>query len=507
MTFDSYDITRVIFLKAVAIIYICGFANVVNQYIGLLGEKGLLPIKYFIRAVPWKNSPSLFYLNFEDKTLKIAGWIGLVLAIAALLGITEKFGYVGHFVSWGILWVLYLSFVNVGQVFYGFGWESLLLETGFTAFFFPPDDIATPLVLIWIVRWCLFRVMFGAGLIKLRGDKCWWDLSCLMYHYETQPMPNPLSWYFHRFPKIVHKGGVLFNHFVELVVPFGVLVPGIIGFVSGFLTFLFQFILILSGNLSWLNYITIVLCIPCFSDSFWISVFGMEKVSVDEPGWLYLGIVYAFGLFVAYRSWEPVKNIFSKKQVMNTSYDCLHLVNTYGAFGSVTKRRFEIIIEGTHDENPTNLKTSWKEYEFKGKPGNLGSCPPVIAPYHMRLDWLMWFAAMGNYQHYPWTVHLLKKLLEGEPEVLKLLKYNPFEDELPRWVRAELFVYNFTESGSKDWWVRKYVGAYIPAVQAGDQRLTSYCKAHGWCESTPSPEEVKGAADHKGGDGGAKKQV
>ncbi len=479
---DSYDITRVIFLKAVACIYICGFANVVNQYIGLLGDKGLLPIKYFISRVPWKRSPSLFYLNHEDRTLKIAGWVGLVIAIAAFFGITEKLGYAGHFISWGLLWVLYLSFVNVGQVFYGFGWESLLLETGAIAFFFPPDDVETPLLLIWIVRWVLFRVMFGAGLIKLRADKCWKDLTCLTYHYETQPMPNPLSWFFHRLPVWVNKGGVLFNHFVELIVPFGVLVPGMIGVISGLLTVLFQFIIILSGNLSWLNYLTIVLCIPCFGDSFWIWLFGMEEIYSVQAGWWYYGLVYAYGLFVAYKSWGPIKNIISAKQVMNTSFDCLHLVNTYGAFGSVTKRRFEIILEGTHSKDLNDPHIVWKEYGFKGKPGDVDACPPLIAPYHMRLDWLMWFAAMGSYQNYPWTVHLVKKLLEGEPSVLDLIKYDPFEDELPIWVRAELYVYQFTGRGAKGWWERKRVGCYIPPLRKQDESLRRYCEAHGWTD-------------------------
>lgn len=231
---ETYDIARILFLKSLAVIYICGFANVVNQFLGLLGARGLLPVSDFIERVHWKRSPSLFYLNHSDSCLKIAGWVGLLLALLALFGISEKMGYFGHFIAWAALWGLYLSFVNVGQVFYSFGWESMLLETGFLAIFLPPDGVETPLILMWLIRWILFRNMFGAGLIKLRGDKCWWDLTCLSIYYETQPMPNPLSWYFHQLPMWIHKLGVLFTHFAELIVPWGLFFQGIIGATAGF---------------------------------------------------------------------------------------------------------------------------------------------------------------------------------------------------------------------------------------------------------------------------------
>lgn len=476
---DSYELTRIIFLKALAFVYFFAFLNIVNQFIGLLGKNGLLPVGDFIKRIHWKRSPSLFWFNYSDVVLKLGGWFGLILALAAFIGLTEKLGYFGHFLAWGLLWVLYLSYVNIGQIFYGFGWESLLLETGFLAIFFPPDGIQTPLILIWLARWALFRVMFGAGLIKIRADKCWWDLTCMDYHYETQPMPNPLSWYFHRLPKAFHRASVMFTHFVELIVPWGLLFPGIIGVISGFLTALFQFFLILSGNLSWLNYITLVLCIPCFGDSFW-KAFFIPEVVVESPSYIYLVFVYAYALFVAYRSWEPVKNLVSRHQMMNASFDPLHLVNTYGAFGSVTKRRFEIIFEGTNGD-PSSVDCEWKEYEFKGKPGNPLYRPPIVAPYHMRLDWLMWFAAMGSYHNHPWTLRLVNKMLENEMEVLTLLKYNPFSKGAPKFIRGELYVYNFTKwDSNKAWWTRKRVGTYLPPLSLNDASLKEYYNTLRW---------------------------
>src|SRR5207253_5349056 len=179
--------------------------------------------------------------------------LGAGLAVLALTGFPQQWGTAWSAAVWAGLWILYLSFVNVGQIFYAFGWESLLLETGFLAIFAGGSETTPNLFLIWMWRWVLFRVMFGAGLIKLRADPCWRDLTCLNYYFETQPIPNPLSWSFHWLPHPVLHGGVVVNHFVELVVPFGYFAPQPIAAVAGLLTIGFQGVLIVSGNLSWLN--------------------------------------------------------------------------------------------------------------------------------------------------------------------------------------------------------------------------------------------------------------
>jgi len=476
---ESYEVARVLFLKSLALIYCVGFLNVVNQYLGLLGEKGLLPVGHFIQKVTWKRCPTVFWMNYSDSVLKAAGWFGFLLGVCAFFGFSERSGFLWHVLVWGGMWVLYLSFVNIGQVFYGFGWESLLLETGFVAIFFPPENVETPVILIWILRWLLFRLMFGAGLIKLRGDKCWWDLTCMYYYYETQPMPNPLSWYFHQLKPWMHRTSTFFTHFVELVIPWAVLFPGVIGYVGGGFSAFFMLMLIVSGNLSWLNYLSLLLCFSCFDDAFWSQFFSVGPIHTMPDHWVYLCFVYGYAAFVAYRSWEPAKNLVSRHQLMNTSYDPFHLVNSYGAFGSITRRRFEIIIEGTSG-NPFDEECVWKEYEFKGKPGSVSVCPPQVAPYHMRLDWLMWFAAMGSYHHHPWTVHLVKKLLENEKVVMNLLKYNPFADEPPEYIRAELYLYKFAPWGSKDWWVRERAGSFLPPMSLDNDQLLEYCRRYGW---------------------------
>jgi len=467
----DFDITRWLFLRALAFIYLMGFLNIVNQYIPLVGSQGLLPIRLFVQRVYFKHFPSLFWNSHSDTLLQFFGWIGVVLSLFALSGFSDQFGFWVYIPVWFALWILYLSFVNLGQTFYWFGWESLLLETGFLAIFFGPQEMTAPFILPWLICWILFRVMFGAGLIKLRGDKCWWDLTCMNYHYETQPMPNPLSWYFHRLPEGFHKSSVLFTHLVELAVPFGFFLPPPICYIAGGLTAAFQLMLILSGNLSWLNYLTIVLCIGCFDDAF----FGGSPAGSYPIPALYWTVVGLLILLVVLLSIKPTINLFSSRQAMNASFESLHLVNTYGAFGAITKKRMEIIIEGT-DDNPYQEDVEWKEYAFKGKPGDVAKCPPVVAPYHLRLDWLMWFAAMGSAHQYPWIIALIAHLLNGNERIIRLLSLNPFPDKPPKYIRCVHYHYRFTnwKEHSGNWWKRTPVHLYIRPISLEDETVQKF---------------------------------
>jgi hypothetical protein len=387
--------------------------------------------------------------------------------VLVLLGIPQRRGAVTVAVVWLLLWVLYLSFVNVGQTFYGFGWESLLLEAGFLAIFLGGRTTPPSVWLGWLWAWLLFRVMFGAGLIKLRGDPCWRDLTCLDYYFETQPMPNPLSWYFHWMPAAVHRAGVAFNHVVELVVPFFYFTPAPLASWAALVTIVFQLVLIVSGNLSWLNWLTIVLCVPLIDDRWW-SWLPIVPPALDAPSQAHRFVVYGLVGCVAALSIRPARNLLSPSQMMNYSFNPLHLVNTYGAFGSITRTRYEIVFEGT-DEPVITPDTRWQEYEFRGKPGDPGRLPPQVAPYHLRLDWLMWFAAMSPAPRDAWITTLATRLLEGNRDVLGLLKTTPFPDRPPRFVRARYYRYRFTtpdeRARSGAWWKRDLAGEYLPAVK------------------------------------------
>ena len=471
---QEYVWTRFVLLRGLGFIYCVAFSTLVFQVEPLLGKSGLLPAQSWLNAIAadfW-DLPSIFWISASDAMLASFAWIGLALALLVLLGFANA-------PLLGALWFLYMSFVHVGQDFYGFGWEIMTLELGFLAIFLPPAldprplraEKPPPVAVIWLVRWMLFRTMYGAGLIKLRGDSCWSDLTCLNYHYETQPNPHPLSWYFHHFPEWVNATGVLFNHFVELIVPFFYFAPRRLRHAAGALTILFQATLIASGNLAYLNWLTIVIAFACFDDTFWrrlrLPAIGLHGSPLQGARGLRGRDVTTalLVLVVVVLSIAPTLNMLSPRQIMNTSFDRLHLVNTYGAFGTIGRERPELVIEGSNDADPSDA--TWQEYDFWCKPGPIDEPPCLITPYHYRVDWQIWFAAMSEPRKHLWLVHLVYKLLAGE-DVGVFFEHNPFPDAPPRWVRISLYRYEFTDDLSEGWWRRERQKTWFGPVGASD---------------------------------------
>ncbi|WDM10545.1 lipase maturation factor family protein [Streptomyces lavenduligriseus] len=461
-TAPDYWLSRLVLQRALAALYLVAFLTAALQFRALLGERGMLPVPRFTARVPFRRAPSLFQLHYSDRFFAGCAWAGCAVSAALLAGADSALPLWAGIVLWLVPWALYLSIVNVGQTWYAFGWESLLLETGFLAAFLGNDEVAPPVVVLFLLRWILFRVEFGAGLIKLRGDACWRKLTCLDYHHETQPMPGPLSWFFHHLPRPLHRVEVAANHVTQLIVPFLLFTPQPIASAAAALMIVTQLWLVLSGNFSWLNWITIVLA---------LSALRLPATAPSMPAaplW-YEALVLAVGALLAFLSYHPVLNMISRRQVMNRSFDPLHLVNTYGAFGSVSRIRYEVVVEGTLDERP-RPDSDWREYDFKGKPGDPRRWPRQFAPYHLRLDWLMWFAALSPAYAGEWFGGLVERLLENDRDTLGLLRRSPFPpDTPPRYVRARLFRYRYTdwrelrETGAC--WERTYVREYLPPTR------------------------------------------
>ncbi|MFD5584120.1 lipase maturation factor family protein [Streptomyces sp. NPDC127063] len=464
-TAPDYWLSRLVFQRALAGLYLIAFLAAALQFRALLGERGMLPIPRFTARVPFRRAPSLFHLRYSDRLFAGCAWAGCAVSAALLAGVDGYLPLGAAIALWLVPWALYLSIVNVGQTWYSFGWESLLLETGFLAAFLGNDDVAPPVVVLFLLRWILFRVEFGAGLIKMRGDACWRKLTCLDHHHETQPMPGPLSWFFHHLPKPLHRVEVAANHVTQLIVPFLLFAPQPVATAAAALMIVTQLWLVLSGNFAWLNWITIVLAVPAlrFPDGG-----APASAPATAPLW-YEVVVLAVAALLVFLSYHPVVNMISRRQVMNRSFDPLHLVNTYGAFGSVSRVRYEVVVEGTLDDVPRE-DSDWREYEFKGKPGDPGRWPRQFAPYHLRLDWLMWFAALSPAYAGAWFEGLVERLLENDRDTLRLLRRSPFPPGTPpRHVRARLFRYRYTtwrelrETGAC--WNRTYVREYLPPTR------------------------------------------
>jgi hypothetical protein len=462
-------LSRWVFERGLALTYLIAFAVVLNQFRPLLGEHGLLPVRGLVAKVPFRRSPSLFHWRCSDRLVAVVGWTGVAVAIALLLEVPQRAAAPLAIACWALLWVLYVSVVNVGQRFYSFGWESLLLEVGFLACFLGGSATEPPVIVLWLLRWLLFRLELGAGLIKLRGDPCWRDLTCLEHHHETQPMPGPLSRWFHHLPKALHRVEVLANHAAQLVVPWFLFAPEPLSTIAAVIIVVTQGYLMISGNFSWLNFLTIALGLSVIDGSVLARVLPIDppRDLAPTPDWQ-TAVTLALAIVVAVLSRRIVLNMASRQQRMNASFDRLHLVNTYGAFGSVTRVRREVIIEGTAD-GTLGPDTEWREYEVRGKPGDVTKRPPQIAPYHLRLGWLLWFVALSPGYGDGWLRPLVHKLLEGDEPTLSLFTHNPFPDAPPTWIRLRLFRYELTTRSERKqtgaWWQREPVGTLMPPTR------------------------------------------
>jgi hypothetical protein len=491
---QTYWLTRFIFLRGMGFVYFFAFISAAMQVLPLLGTKGLLPINLFVERIAgdsllqtFMNNPSLFILTQSDTLLVLFAWIGTVLSLVVLLGFANS-------IIMFILWFLYLSYVNIGQLFYGFGWEIQLCEIGFLAIFMVPlldwrpfPKRETPLPFIWLIRWFLFRFYLGSGLIKLRGSECWQDFTCLYYHFETQPIPNPLSPFMHFLPQFILKFGVMFTEFLQVFSAFFVFYPRVLRITAGLIFFSFQSILIVTGNYAFFNWITLVPALFLLDDRLLKLVLPKKlvtaahraeqnKLPFTKPQNNFHFIV--FGILV-WLSIPVVVNLVSENQVMNTSYNRWNLVNTYGAFGYIGKERYELVVAGTRDEVISD-DTQWKEYEFIAKPTDIDRGLPLIAPYQPRLDWQIWFAAQSTSSRHGWLIHLIWKFLHNDEGALGLIAFNPFPDKPPTFIKIDRYDYNFEKPFSDHTWQRSYINSWLGPVHVNNPSLIKFIDNNRW---------------------------
>lgn len=493
----TYWLTRFMILRLLGVIYAVAFLVLINEIVPLIGSDGLLPVNIYLKQVAnvlgstgagFERLPSIFWFGHSDSALLTWAWIGFVLSLIVVAGYANA-------PLLTILWFLYMSFVHVGQEWYGYGWEIQLTETGFLAIFLCPlldmrpfPKRAPPFPIIVLFRWLTFRIMLGSGLIKIRGDEIWRNGTALYQHFETQPIPGPLSRWFHFLPHSILKAGVWFNFLAELVAPWFAFWPRLARHIAGSVIILFQLGIILSGNLSFLNWLTILPALACFDDGFWGRLLPralVNKATIADknavPSRPMLTTAWVVTAIVALLSIRPALNMLSSRQIMNTSFDPLEIVNTYGAFGTVGQERLNVIFEGTMDDNPGD-SVGWKPYIYKGLPVALDKMPPQIAPYQLHLDWQMWFASMESPDEYPWTFNLVWKLLHNDPNMISLFAGNPFPGKPPRYIRAVLYRYSFARPGNPKglWWNRERLQFWLPAMSVNDANLIAFLNAEGW---------------------------
>ena len=454
-----------LFLKFLALNYFFAFGSLFLQIKGLYGTQGILPINELLShikkrtggKIPFRDAPTFFWVNSKDFTLELTAFLGMVASLLVIGGVCPA-------PLFFFLWAAYLSFLTVGSVFLSFQWDILLVEVGFIAIFFslqtPPPILM--IYLLWIV---LFRLIFSSGVVKwISGCPEWRALKAMEYHFETQPIPNRLAFYSHILAKLFTKLFDIGVNFFEIAVPFLIFTPQPLRYVGFVLTVFFQILIMLTGNYAFFNTLTIALCIPLLDATYLQGWFAeIPTITAFEPN-VYLSVALNFiaGILILWNVLELISLFYPLGRIdkLFIRLAPFRIVNSYGLFARMTTERNEIIIEGSDDG------TYWKAYEFKWKPGDPKFPPRQVAPHQPRLDWQMWFAALSSYQYNPWFVRFLERLLEGSPDVLGLLKTNPFPLNPPKYIRSMFYQYHFTDLRTKRktgmWWTRTLKGHYSP---------------------------------------------
>ncbi len=449
-----------IFLRVLAAIYLIAFASFGVQVTGLIGEHGILPLGRYLEAFSqhfgvqsYWMLPSVFWIAHGDAVLRLACIAGAVISIVLLFGYFERTCLI-------CLFVLYLSLCSAGQDFMSFQWDMLLLESGFLSIF-----LGSSKLVVFLFRWLLFRLTFLSGAVKLLShDRTWSGLSALSFHYWTQPLPTRLAWYMNQLPasfQHLSTGTVLV---IELAVPFLIFGPRVWRFFGAGAILLLQVLIFLTGNYTFFNLLTMGLCLFLFDDRA-LSRLRLRLRSVQCRPVLARGAAVLILFLSALELW----GVFSDSTAMNSILRItgpFGIVNTYGLFAMMTTTRQEIIVQGSNDG------VNWLDYEFKYKPGDPRKAPRWVAPHQPRLDWQMWFAALSSFRNTPWFQNLVVRLLQGSPDVAGLLENDPFPRAPPKYVRAVLFSYEFTDFQARRqtgaWWTRTPRGLYSPQFSMED---------------------------------------
>jgi lipase maturation factor 1 len=477
----TYILASWMFLRLLGLVYVIAFGSLWLQLDGLMGREGITPVAPLLEAVQdrvgierWWQFPTLCWLGTSDGFFYLLCGLGVGFGVLVALGLLPTLNLL-------ILWALYLSFATVCQPWLGFQWDNLLLEAGFLSIWLAPLTLhdrlrrAGPpsLLALWSLRWLLIRLMFASGMVKLNsGDATWRDLTALVYHYETQPLPTWIGWYAHQLPMAWQRASTLVMFSIEIIMPWLILAPRRLRLTACGCLVALQLLIAATGNYGFFNLLALLLCLLLCDDAVWphtwrarLDVPPSSAQPRRWPVWSIAPIVLVFFIMsliqtVASFRWHiqwpmPIPQVASWIAPFRT-------VNSYGLFAVMTTSRPEIIVEGSNDGH------TWLPYTFPWKPDDVMRRPGFVAPHMPRLDWQMWFAALGNVQSHPWFRHFLERLLQGSPAVLRLLAHNPFPHTPPRYIRAVVYTYRFTDRATQQstgaWWQRERQGPYMPVL-------------------------------------------
>jgi len=478
----EYRLARWLFLRMLGGTFFIAFTSLGRQVLGLYGARGISPMRELmgserlreLGSERFRLIPSVFWLGASDEALVRGCRAGQVLSLALMFNVAPR-------LSTALLSGLYLSYVSAGREFLSFQWDALLLEMGLVGALTAPPGLrpgpgreAPSAWDVALFRALVFRLYVGSGVSKLQsGDRTWRELTACSHYYETAPLPTRGGWYAHHLSPRVQKLSTAATLVLETAVPFLVFAPRRSRQLAFVLFSLLQAAITATGNYGFFNVQSLVLGVWLLDDEALARVlpFVPAEPARSRPLWrtLLAGVaaapVLALGAHEQLSRFEFSRGKLGILERPGEWARPLRVVNHYGLFSVMTVRRPEIIIEGSDDGE------HWREYEFRYKVSRLDRAPRQVAPHQPRLDWQMWFAALGSPPG--WFLSLLVRLLEGSPDVLALLAENPFPEHPPRIIRAVLYDYRMTDLATRrstgDWWTREQLGLYVPPIALGPE--------------------------------------
>lgn len=488
----QYDRTLEWVAQLVGFVAFVAFVSLAVQYAGLFGEGGIQPIdatlKRLAAALPstsdrgWR-APSLFWLYWSPSVGPWAIVVGLAASLAATVRLLPGLMLL---VAWGI----YLSFVTVGSPYLLYQWDTLLLESlllvgvlarwsTWSAWEKKPT-LAYPAVLL--IRLLVVRIYVASAFLKWGSqDPVWREFRALAYHFWTQPLPGPLSWYADQLPAGLLQAGVVFMFAAQGIFVWLILLTPTLRLIGFWAIVVLQAGILLTGNYGFFNLLTIALAFAALDDAQRAALFRGPYTAIDRPpaGLIRGGIGWVLAVAVAIAGVIPTLQRVGQAEHVPTALvervdrvGAFRSLNAYGLFVRMTVRRDELTIEATHDG------VTWEPYVFAYKPGPLDRRPALAGPHMPRLDWQMWFGALQpDCRRASWFFDVAQALLNARPDVLELFDTVPGDGRPPLQIRVVTQPYHFATATERDsglWWQAHERSVWCPALQLGEDGRVRY---------------------------------
>jgi len=496
---------RWLFLRALGAIYFSAFFSLLFQVQGLIGPRGILPASQYLNIVARHYGaeshwlvPTALWWSASSTTLDALCWVGMTAALLMIFNLWPR-------PALAVCWLVFLSFIGGLQDFAAYQSDGMLLEAGFIALFFAPGGIRPGLgaasppsrASTFLLLWEWFRIYFESGLGKIAsGDPTWRNLTAMDEYYQNGPLPTWLGWYAQHLPQRFHAATAGLTLFVELVLVLMLFLPRRFRLVLFCIVTPFELGIIATANYCFLNYLVLWLGVLLLDDEFLSAVWRYARERRDAelaraeaaasigsataeqwPGqdaafrlarmaipavclsWLFYGTVFWLVPPLCFVLHVPVLELPTAPVRLIQPFS---IANRYGLFARMTWARYEIEFQGSDDNE------HWIPFPFRFKPQDLDRAPLVYAPYHPRFEWNLWFAMLGTINESPWVASAEIRLLEASPPVLQLFAANPFAARPPKFIRAVIYQYWFTDLETKRrtgmWWRREYLGRFGPTL-------------------------------------------